>query len=488
MSKLPAAVSLSLVALGCPAAAQGEEPVLFMKPAPDEARADLPLYHRVDEPAEIERYTSWLDNESARMALALYEEAWATLRERGSDLATPPYPVALIPRGNHADIGFRLQTEAGVEEHPGRSYIKLGPQKRGFENTFLHETGHVVLATLAGGKRVPAEPMASIPHTTAALTNRGTAFNEGFAIHLETLAGHLSDERSMRARYRHERFDFGGAGVRSEYLRHAVDLATFSQTVARYYEVRENNYAFASAFKEPEYLRVQLEKSRDFATLRDANQLLQSEGFNASFFFAYTVRGDGIPDPATVADRQRKMLNALAEMFASKPMAPDSPYLLHFLETYMRLYPSDAGEVVDILLDLSHGVFVDAEAPALWRKAYMTALTLDIRNFPPAETQHARTRWREAVMEDPTVLYARLGPQIACIVPDESVRLVAFGQEMPLSFDLNTVQEGVIRMIPEMTDEGVDLWLAERARLPFASAEDFRHRIGEQRFLDFMRF
>ena len=263
----------------------------------------------------------------------------------------------------------------------------------------------------------------------------------------------------------------------SEYHRHAIDLMNFAQTVARYYEVRENNYAFASACREPEYLRVQLEKGRDWATLRDANQLLQSEGFYASFFFSFTARGEGIPTLETIRKRHEAMLTAMAEMFASVDPRPDTPYLLKFIETYARLYPAEAKIVVDALLDLSHGVFVDAEAAALWREVYLAGLRLDLQNIPFKKIDQARDRWRSAVLEDPSILYSRLGPQIACEVPSRQVHLVAFGLSGSLYFDINTVQEGIMRMVPDIRETDVDRWLTERSEQPFVSVVDFKNRV-----------
>jgi len=208
--------------------------------------------------------------------------------------------------------------------------------------------------------------------------------------------------------------------------------------------------------------------------LRDANQLLQCEGFYASFFFVLLMRGEGLPDEATLQARQERMLIALRETLADARRAggtgataathpakgaddesdagdaadADTPWLPHFVETYMRLYPDEAGEVVDVLLDLSHGVFVDAEAGALWREYYEAALRLDLAGLPKDRVQAARERWRAAVLADPKVLYSRLGPQLRCRVPERRVKLVAFKRESELSFDLNTVEAGVIRMIP----------------------------------------
>ncbi|MHC5112141.1 MAG: helix-hairpin-helix domain-containing protein [Planctomycetota bacterium] len=466
--------SLGAVALASP----DDERIAFMEPGGLTLPGMTPTYRQVTDTDRLKKYRGWLENENARRALDLYAQARAVKRARGEAKSEmPPFHIALVPKGNHADCGFRLQTKAGVRDFLKVPYIKLDPNERSFGTTMFHESGHVVLSVLNDGNGIPTRKLASIPHTTTALTDRGTAFNEGFAIHLETLAAHLSEAAEMRQRYRHERMAFGDSNLRvSEYSRHAVDLATFSQDLARYQEVRDNNFAFVGAYREPDYLRVQLEKSRDFATLRNANQLLQSEGFYASFFFAYLMRGDAVPAPKVLADRQNMMLATLAEVFASQPITPDTPYMLHFVETHMRLFPDAAQEVVDVVLDLSHGVFVDAEAAKLWREHYLAALRLDLQVVRSDQIEQARSRWRQAVMKDPNVLYSLLGPQIPCVVSEVKVMLVAFGRAMPLSFDINTVQEGIIRLIPGISDAEVLRWLAERELRPFESVDDFKRR------------
>jgi len=43
---------------------------------------------------------------------------------------------------------------------------------------------HVAVDMLAGGQRLGGLEVASIPHSTAALSDRTTALSEGYAIHL----------------------------------------------------------------------------------------------------------------------------------------------------------------------------------------------------------------------------------------------------------------------------------------------------------------
>jgi hypothetical protein len=266
--------------------------------------------------------------------------------------------------------------------------------------------------------------------------------------------------------------------MRAEYYRPSADLLTFAQTSARYGEVRDNAFAFAPAFTGPDYLRVQMEKARDCASLRDADQLLASEGFTASFFFTLLVCGEKPPGEDGIRARENAVMTALAKTLGSDAQSPDAPLLLEFVEDYGRLYPAEWREVVDVLLDLSRGVFVDPDAAAMWRAHYLAALGLDLAHLGRDRIDLARERWRSEVMANSKVLHSRLGPPLRCEITGRSVKLVGMGSERPLSFDVNTVEEGVMRMIPGITEAEVVSWSAQRAKAPFTGVEDFRTRSG----------
>jgi hypothetical protein len=453
--------------------------VVFLEPAGKvntataEIRETMPVYRRVANPS---KYAAWLHNESAERALRLYAQA---ARIIAPDAEVPEYYVALVKGGNHGAVGFRIESANGVKDYPRTAYILLDAEPELFETTMYHETGHVVMDMLAGGRRLDGNQVASIPHSTAALSDRTTAFSEGWAIHLETLAAHLARASGLRAQYRHETVGFGDTPYRAnEYYRGASDLSTFSQNLARYTDVRENHFAFESAFRGPDYLRVQLEKARDFATLRDADQLLQSEGFYASFFFLFDMRGKELPAEETVAKREEQMLRAMAAMFANVKTDTGTPWLLELVTQYMRSYPEERRQIVDALNDLSHGVFVDPGAAALWREHYLASLRLDLEHLNRDQINQTRKRWREQVLADPRVLFSRIGPEIVCKVPAVTVRLVVFGEDSPLQFDVNTVQEGILRLVPGLSDGEIARWTAARALTPFASADDFHHRVA----------
>jgi hypothetical protein len=456
----------------------GPSHFVFVEPDPGPPGGEPPLFRRVSDPEKLGRFVKWADNDAARWALEIYSRARMIPVRRGVNAQPSDYFIALVPDGNNASIGFRLRDEQRIDSYPRGAYVRLGPQRWRFVTTLLHETGHVVLAMLAGGREVPKRGIAAIPHTVAALTDRGTAFDEGFAIHLETLVAHVSSAPEIRRQYRHEEFLFGpAAGMRSEYFAHSADLLSFAQTTARYGDVRDNDFAFAPAFKGPDYARVEMETARDFSTVRDANQLVQSEGFYASFFFSFLVRGERTPTPDLLRARQERVMTALAEMFESKPFTPEAAYLVEFVESYRQLYPAEATEVLDVFLDLTHGVFVDPEATSLWREHYLAALKLDLSRLGRDTIEAARERWRAAVAKDAKLLYSRLGPQLRCEVAGQTVKLEGLGSETPLSLDVNTAEEGVLRLIPGISEAEVASWLAERARSPFADVQDFKGRV-----------
>jgi hypothetical protein len=68
-----------------------------------------------------------------------------------------------------------------------------------------------------------------------------------------------------------------------------------------------------------------------------------------------------------------------------------------------------------------------------------------------------------------------LGPQIPVEIQGISILVVAFEESAPLAFDVNTVEEGIIKMVPDLSDKQKELWLTQR---PFSNFDDFKTRCG----------
>jgi hypothetical protein len=171
------------------------------------------------------------------------------------------------------------------------------------------------------------------------------------------------------------------------------------------------------------------------------------------------------------------MLEVLAAVL-SKKTDGHTPFLLSFVENYLSKYPEEGKEVLDVFLDLSHGVFVDENATKLWRDHYLGAMHLDIEEKENKAIEEARKQWRSQVIGNPKILYSLLGPQIPVEIPEQSILLVAFEESAPLAFDVNTVDEGIIQMVPELTAEQKQSWMNQRSIKPFSDFEDFKNRSG----------
>ena len=441
------------------------------------------VYRLVTDSGRLALYHRWMDNESARFALRLYAEARTIALEQDRSAVQPEgYYVALVPGGNHAAVGFRVASGSDTTDYPQAAYILLDPEDWRFATTLLHETGHIVLRILAGGREFPHQSLSSIAHSTAALTDRATAFDEGFAIHLETLLAHLATEPWLMNRYRHGQFLFGDQpGSLSEYYRQTADLLTLSQTVGRYVLVRDNQFAFEPAHNGLDYIRLQLDPARDFAALRSPNALLQSEGFYASFFFGLLLRGSAIPDSATLLLRERQVLQALSDVLGQPQLQPDTPYLLHFLAALVRRFPAATGAVNDVFLDLTHGVFVDRDAEGVWRRQYLASVHVDREGLARDSLEARRAHWRELLLTHPDAVLSRLGPQVRCVV--SRVRIRMLGESSPLTFDANTAPEGVLQLIPGLSTAGVAAWLTARFQHPVTSWNDLNTRVPATRRL-----
>ena len=81
-------------------------------------------------------------------------------------------------------------------------------------------------------------------------------------------------------------------------------------------------------------------------------------------------------------------------------------------------------------------------------------------------------------MRDPKVLYGNLGPPIRVEVPGQKVTIQAFEETLPLSFDVNIVPIGIMRMVPGISDAEVQAWIRARTAKSFADAGDFKLRAG----------
>ncbi len=436
----------------------------------ERAARDQPWRPIVD-PERVASLTALLDNEPARFALALYAEAWAIAP--APELARPTLYIGVEEGGNHAEVGLELEVDGKRRSYPRLPYLRLEATPEGFRGTLLHETGHALHALLvrAASGGGDAAAIAPIPHSTAAVTDRRTAFNEGFAIHLEAINAHCGRDATTRDFYDHAALRLGPTGGRaSEYYFPARDIMTFAQTFARYQAVRDGIYAFETAAR-GDYLRVQLDPARDLRTLRDPGSLVASEGFVAGVVF-HAIAAAGCADTLeALVPRYRELLRALQAAETSAGPLDAVPLL--------DLVAAAGPAAIDAFLDLSRGVTVDPEAAALWARLFDAALAVDVatRNRLIETIDGRRAAWRDQALATPATLARRVGPVVPVVVEKLEIEIKAFGAKNPLVFDANACGAPLLALVPGFTPAAVTGYLAEREHQPFASFDDLVARL-----------
>ncbi len=425
-------------------------------------------------PARVARLDAMADNEAAQFALAVYAIAW--------DLAPPAWPqtptlfIGLEPGGNFARQGLVLTDADGVRhELPDLPYLILSEDAERFRDTLLHESAHVMHGLLIGDQRTgtDADAFAPIPHSTAAITDRRTAFNEGFAIHFETVNAHCGRDPKTRAFYDHAALAHGDAPVLdAEYYFGVRDLRNYAQTFARYQRVRDGDYAFEPATNARDYLAVQLDPARDRRRLRPGSAMVASEGFVASVLF-HVVARDGCDSLAELVPRYRSLLAAVKVAETTTGPLDATPLL--------DVVAAAGPPAIAALLDLSRGATIDPDAAALWIRLYDAALALELETFDAIRTEAnaRRARWRTEATANPTALARAVGPVAVVAVPDVRTGLRLFGQPQPLVFDANAAGPAMLGLVPGITDAAIEAMLASRANAPFRDSADAVRRAEE---------
>ncbi len=463
-----------------PAGGSGEHLLTMPRDRDDTPRR----WQLITDPDRLRNLRAMADNEAARFALALYREAWQLAPPPGFD--QPIFFIALEPKGNYGRVGFVLLDQAGEHPYPHMPYLILAEDADSFRTTLLHEGGHVLHGLLVGDRDPnavdPAEAgrdATPIPHSTAAITDRRTAFNEGFAIHLETVAAHCGSDPEARRFY--QRRQRGARGFGNLFYTPIKDLLSYSQSFARYAQVRDGAYAFEPAPATADYLRVQLDPARDLRELRNPNALVASEGVVASVLFHFVTAGD-CTSLSDLVPRYRPLLAAMKT--AERTAGPLDPVpLVEVIAALAAAAPPAGADAIDAFLDITHGVTVDADAAEQWRRLFDAAIHLDMVTIKllQGQLETRRAGWRERAIADPGTLVDRIGPVVMVEVPGTEVGLTMFGKLSPLAFDLNAAGPPMLRLVPGLTEAQLAAITAARAERPFADLADFRSRLAKAR-------
>jgi DNA uptake protein ComE-like DNA-binding protein len=368
--------------------------------------------------------------------------------------------------GGFAHSGFWLSEdgrERWVDEPVVDLVVSPGSVADGsFEEIFAHELGHVLLRRL-----LPALPdgYSRTPHHSFSITDQQTAFDEGFAIHFQGLARRLTRNERLREQ------DFGFDT--RPYL--PLWLSNLDRE-QRIQGMRQNWFVHEQITPDgpgDDIRRREMSTLFDRTRLKNAAQMLASEGVVATFFYRHLV--PGATGRNALLERYQPMLRALHALNANGLTLDTAPVPA----LAQQLAKVDAGEgkrFIATLMETSYGALA---SPRLAQAAEALALPGrdgDAEAFVPS-LQAARKEMAEqlaAVQAAPQRLMDAAGPALWLLHPSRTA-----DGKLPLAIDLNTAAREHLLALPGMDAHAADRALASRrAQGSFRSLADFAARSG----------
>ena len=387
--------------------------------------------------------------------LALDERAQ---RMSGQAQVRPTWLYLSLEDGGFPRFGFWLQ-DGNQVRFVGEHYVDLVVDEDtvangGFEEIFAHEQGHVLLRRL-----LPSLPdgYSRTPHAALAVTDRVTAFDEGFAMHFQALARHLTRNERLRLE------DDGLTG--KPFLPY---WASHTDRTWRLEGTRRNSFVQLQVPLpgEPDAILARDHSTLfDTARLKSGDQMMASEGVVSTVCYRWLAPGEGTS--AALLDRYGELFTALKALDKTA-LNPDSPILINLLQAYAAQYPTQGKQALRVFIETTYGSTVD---PAMARQTEALAargIVGDMEGFV-AQLKPARAALAKLIEDTaPTRLDAALSAPIwlygdAPAAPGES-------KGEAIAFDLNTAERERLQALP-----GIDAATAERivverrAHGPYAS-------------------
>lgn len=389
----------------------------------------------------------------------------AAQRTAGEQTIQPTWLLNDEEDGGFARRGFWLRGKGG-EQWQDQPYVDLpvdvaSMEDGSFEEIFAHELGHVFLRRLL--PRLP-EGYSRTPHGSPVVTDEPTAFDEGFATHMQGLVRRYTHNAKLRV------FDLG---LRWKPLTPLWQSNTDREL--RLQGMRQNLFVHAQlpipgtdALRQRRDLSSLFDRSR----LKNGNQMLASEGFIATVF--YQLQLTGAEGEASLPARYQPLFEALRRL-NGRPLKPES----HLLPALVQATPDAAlrKSLARWLVNLSYGATVrpalSQQIAQLAERGQMGDRETFVSGLKPLRSELAKLA--DEAAEDPARLTAGLADSIWLL---NAASTIEAGQDkLPLTLDLNTAEAEHLRTLPGVGPATAAKLVASREQYgPFRSLVDFGER------------
>jgi len=403
---------------------------------------------------------------------------------------TGKIPVAINWDQPLARRGFILKKGEEMKVHSETYFVTLDTspavvQEGGVEEIFPHELSHVFLLMLLGEENVYSRFRSTRMHLTTSTTDEALAFFEGWGNHLQPLSRDFTrnDAFLFRTCFAPGPQEFWCCKREDRLRLQGVPANIFIHPPR---EIDPPPRDLDTWYRD-HLTSVNLAEDR----LKNANQLLASEGVMASFFYILARNLIAPPRSLSLADYFRLSLGVIKGMKSyldQDPIfSPDfffptrPPLLLIFLKTWKELFPAGYQEVWQVFLENTRLQTFSRELLEMLEPIYRAGRYGKIEKL-----QELIPSWRgknQKLLEDalaspnPLPLY---GPELW--VRNQEFQ-VAFGLWMeeplsPLTFDLNAAELFDLMTIPGMETGPARAILKSREKNGlFHSLQDLYERV-----------
>ncbi|PKR91232.1 hypothetical protein CXZ10_00500 [Pleomorphomonas diazotrophica] len=473
LRSLVASVGIAITFLPGHSAAEDAIPVELIVPVVDEAGSattksgpdglSYPVYRVADQSPLFDAVRDILDQEPAQKALRF--ERWARQRAGKAPIDEPFHLALTQQEGGFPRYGCWIVRGNEPPRFSASGYVDLVPEEGGiasglFEEIFVHETGHLVLSDLVGamdGRRT------SKFHQSMSITDRITAFDEGYAEHFQPIVRNTTTNPAMRRWMQ----GVGANDLNQLWLSDAdANLRTDG--------VKRNIFIHAKLSRGGGDLYdrfVASETSSVFSTseLLNPQQMLASEGVVATLFYrmvnddelrdSYAERtfyerflGDFAGDPKQAVEPYDNINLKIMEAFVGMGEAEGRAPLIRFLNAYAAKFPGEAVRLRKLFIATTWGAVTSRSlADAFVRHAGLGQRG-DIVGF---RRENPFQQLVEVATDTAVPLDAEVGPELWVTNPGFLIQSSPWQTErtVPLSVDLNTASDVEMAAVLDLPED-----------------------------------
>ena len=178
--------------------------LVVIQPTGEEVEGLVEMVELPDTSALYQATLELVDNSFARQIVDLYFYLQLYLKNQGERQTIEPAYLALTQnQGGYARFGFYLKGSGAKPQSPYVDILEnniYAPQDKlmSFTQLYPHEMGHVFYRLLSSDSSREETSRATDMHYFSVMTDYGTAFNEGFAEHIENAARLFEPNDSLK--------------------------------------------------------------------------------------------------------------------------------------------------------------------------------------------------------------------------------------------------------------------------------------------------